>query len=44
MVCDDIESFGYVSEQLETERKYKARLERALFTLGFLGFLGAYGF
>ena len=44
MVCDDIEPFGYVLEQLETERKYKARLERALFTPGFLVFLGAYGF
>ena len=44
MVCDDIESFGYVSEQLGTERKYKAGLGRALFTPGFLGFLGAYGF
>lgn len=32
--CDDTESLGYVSEQLGTERKYKARLERVLFTPG----------
>jgi hypothetical protein len=32
--CDDIELRGHVSEQLGTEKEYKARQERVLFTPG----------